>query len=34
VTYIVFPGNVPSPVESNSAIDSKGISAANAFVNG
>jgi hypothetical protein len=34
VTYIVFPGKVPSPVESNSAIDSKGISAANAFVNG
>jgi hypothetical protein len=33
VTYIVFPGKVPSPVESNSAIDSKGISAANAFVN-
>jgi hypothetical protein len=34
VTYIVFPGKVPSPVESNSAIDSKGIAAANAFVNG
>jgi hypothetical protein len=34
VTYIVFPGAVPSPVETNSAIDSKGISAANAFVNG
>jgi hypothetical protein len=34
VTYIVFPGKVPSPVESNSATDSKGISAANAFVNG
>ena len=33
VTYIVFPGKVPSPVESNSAIDSKGIAAANAFVN-
>ena len=33
VTYIVFPGSVPSPVESNSAIDSKGVSAANAFVN-
>jgi hypothetical protein len=33
VTYIVFPGAGPSPVESNSAIDSKGISAANAFVN-
>jgi hypothetical protein len=34
VTYIVFPGKVPSPIESNSAIDSKGIAAANAFVNG
>ena len=34
VTFIVFPGKVPSPVESNSAIDSKGIEAANAFVNG
>jgi hypothetical protein len=34
VTYIVFPGNVPNPVESNSAIDSKGAAAANAFVNG
>src|SRR3954451_18431427 len=34
VTFIVFPGKVPSPVESNSAIDSKGIAAANAFVNG
>jgi Fungal chitosanase of glycosyl hydrolase group 75 len=34
VTYIVFPGKVPSPVESNSAIDNKGSSAANAFVNG
>jgi hypothetical protein len=33
VTYIVFPGSVPSPVESNSAIDSKGASAATAFVN-
>jgi len=33
VTYIVFPGKVPSPVESNSAIDSKGASAATAFVN-
>jgi len=33
VTYIVFPGNVPSPIESNGAIDSKGIAAANAFVN-
>jgi Fungal chitosanase of glycosyl hydrolase group 75 len=34
VTYIVFPGKVPSPIESNSAIDSKGIAAANTFVNG
>jgi hypothetical protein len=34
VTYIVFPGAVPSPVETNSAIDNKGIAAANAFVNG
>jgi hypothetical protein len=33
VTYIVFPGKVPSPIESNSAIDSKGVAAANAFVN-
>jgi len=33
VTYIVFPGKVPSPIESNSAIDSKGIAAANTFVN-
>jgi hypothetical protein len=33
VTYIVFPGSVPSPVESNSAIDSKGAAAATAFVN-
>jgi hypothetical protein len=33
VTYIVFPGKVPSPIETNSAIDSKGIAAANAFVN-
>ena len=34
VTYIVFPKKVPSPVESNSAIDSAGAAAANAFVNG
>jgi hypothetical protein len=34
VTFIVFPGKVPSPIESNSAIDSKGMAAANAFVNG
>ncbi|MEV4641274.1 glycoside hydrolase family 75 protein [Actinoplanes sp. NPDC049548] len=33
VTYILFPGSVPSPVESNSAIDSKGAAAATAFVN-
>jgi len=33
VTYIVFPGQVPSPVESNSVIDSKGAAAATAFVN-
>jgi hypothetical protein len=32
VTYIVFPGVVPSPVESNSAIDKKGIAAAQAFI--
>jgi hypothetical protein len=34
VTFIVFPGKVPSPVESNSAIDRTGAAAANAFVNG
>jgi hypothetical protein len=33
VTYIVFPGQVPSPVEANSAIDKKGAAAASAFVN-
>jgi hypothetical protein len=33
VTYIVFPGQVPSPVEVNSAIDAKGAAAATAFVN-
>jgi hypothetical protein len=33
VTYIVFPGSVPSPVESNSAIDTKGKAAATAFIN-
>jgi hypothetical protein len=33
VTYIVFPSSVPSPVETNSAIDSKGATAATAFVN-
>ncbi len=32
VTYIVFPNAVPSPVESNIAITSKGSSAANAWV--
>jgi hypothetical protein len=32
ITYIVFPGVVPSPVESNSAIDKKGIAAAQAFL--
>src|SRR2546423_7587184 len=32
VTYIVFPGKVPSTVESNSSIDSTGAAAANAFV--
>ena len=32
VTYIVFPGQVPSPVENNSAIDAKGSAAANAWV--
>jgi len=32
VTYIVFPNSVPSPVESNSAIDAKGSAAANAWV--
>jgi hypothetical protein len=33
VTYIVFPGKVPSPVETNSVIDSTGATAANTFVN-
>jgi hypothetical protein len=32
VTYIVFPGVVPSPIESNSAIDKKGMAAAQAFL--
>jgi hypothetical protein len=32
VTYIVFKGNVPSPVENNSAITSKGQSAAAAWL--
>src|SRR6266511_1931137 len=34
VTYIVFPGKVPSPVESNTAIDRTGAAAADAFVRG
>ena len=34
VTYIVFPGQVPNPVETNSVIDSKGVAAANKYVNG
>src|SRR3954451_16655531 len=34
VTYIVFPGKVPSTIESNSAIESKGMAAANACVKG
>jgi len=33
VTYIVFPGQVPSPVENNAAIDKKGAAAATAWVN-
>ncbi|NJP43986.1 glycoside hydrolase family 75 protein [Actinacidiphila epipremni] len=32
VTFIVFPGHVPNPVENNSAIDSAGSSAATAWV--
>jgi len=32
VTYIVFPGKIPSTIESNSSIDSAGAAAANAFV--
>jgi hypothetical protein len=32
VTYIVFKGNVPSPVENNSAITTKGQSAAAAWL--
>ncbi|WP_433893796.1 RICIN domain-containing protein [Streptomyces sp. CA-111067] len=34
VTFIVFPGKVPSPVENNSAIDSVGSSAATTWVGG
>ena len=33
VTYVVFPGQVPSPIEDNSKIDAKGIAAATAFIN-
>ncbi|MFC1413600.1 ricin-type beta-trefoil lectin domain protein [Streptacidiphilus sp. N1-12] len=32
VTFIVFPGHVPSPVENNSAIDSAGASAAGSWL--
>ncbi|WP_412537898.1 glycoside hydrolase family 75 protein [Longispora sp. K20-0274] len=32
VTYVVFPGQVPGPVESNAAMDAKGRSAAAAFL--
>jgi hypothetical protein len=32
VTYIVFPGVVPSPVENNTAITNKGIAAAQAWL--
>jgi Fungal chitosanase of glycosyl hydrolase group 75 len=34
VTYIVFPGKVPNPVEKNATIDQVGANAATAFVNG
>jgi hypothetical protein len=34
VTYIVFPGKVPNPVENNATIDQVGAAAATAFVNG
>jgi hypothetical protein len=34
VTYIVFKGNVPNPVEDNNAITSKGQAAASAWLNG
>jgi hypothetical protein len=33
VTYIVFPGKVPSPVENNTAITNAGTAAATAFIN-
>jgi hypothetical protein len=32
VTFIVFPGHVPSPVENNTAIDSTGASAASTWL--
>ncbi|SEF88149.1 chitosanase of glycosyl hydrolase group 75 [Actinacidiphila yanglinensis] len=32
VTFIVFPGQVPDPVENNTAIDSVGSAAATAWV--
>jgi hypothetical protein len=34
VTYIVFTGTVPHPVENNTTIDRVGAAAASAFVNG
>ncbi len=34
VTYIVFTGKVPNPVENNATIDQVGAAAATAFVNG
>ena len=34
VTFIVFPGSVPSPVENNATIDSVGAAAASAWVGG
>ncbi|MEU6853761.1 ricin-type beta-trefoil lectin domain protein [Actinacidiphila alni] len=34
VTFIVFPGKVPSPVENNTTIDSVGSSAATSWVGG
>jgi hypothetical protein len=32
VTFIVFPGQVPNPVENNSAIDTVGATAANSWI--
>jgi hypothetical protein len=32
VTFIVFPGSVPSPVENNTAIDTAGANAANSWL--